>query len=208
MRRQNSWQCYCSTWYLCTVSNRSQASHLAFDLHPWWAQFTTSAFLLSPGCPDHEWPLPYFPGRTADDPHRGLCAHLSECMVPSLGRHYGKLGSTAILCKMLKEREKKVQEDLDCFCVNEDGQEESYWVDIAKWEEDRLHHVAHVFEHGHASCGFTEWSSADCSQGREDCTEQGLCTANSSRVGDTRYLCLGRRRDMGTSKHLHLTTTC
>lgn len=70
---------------------RSQASHLAFDLHQWQARFTTSAFLLSPGCPDHEWPLPYFLGGTADDPHGGLCAHLSECMVPSLGRHHGKL---------------------------------------------------------------------------------------------------------------------
>ena len=52
-------------------------------------------------------------------------------MVPSLGRHYGKLGSTAILCKMLKEGG-KVHEDLDCFYVNEDGQEEGYGVDIAK----------------------------------------------------------------------------
>lgn len=69
----------------------SQASHLAFDLHQWWVQFTTSAFLLSPGCPDHEWPLPYFPWGAAADPHRGLCTHLCECMVPSLGRPYGKL---------------------------------------------------------------------------------------------------------------------
>lgn len=49
------------------------------------------SFFFPPGCPNHEWPLPYFPGGTADDPHRGLRTYLFERVVPSLGRHYGKL---------------------------------------------------------------------------------------------------------------------
>lgn len=92
MRRQNSWQCYCSAWYLCTVSNPVSGFPSCLWPPPVMGSVHHRAFLLSPGCPDHEWPLPYFPGGTADDPHGDLCAHLSECMVPSLGRHYGKLG--------------------------------------------------------------------------------------------------------------------
>lgn len=56
----------------------------------WWLQLIISALILSPGCPDYEWALPHCPRWPPDDSHGCLCTHLYNCVVPSLGRHYGE----------------------------------------------------------------------------------------------------------------------
>lgn len=50
----------------------------------------TSAPIFSTGCPDYEWVLPHCSWWSPDNPPGGLCAYLCNCVVPSLGRHYGE----------------------------------------------------------------------------------------------------------------------
>lgn len=67
----------------------TRATSLRF-LTWWWLQFLISPLILSTGCPDYEWALPHGPRWPPDDPHGGLCTHLYDCVVPSLGRYSGE----------------------------------------------------------------------------------------------------------------------